>query len=46
MEALERLYPIAKEVLDDWNLFVNYNKTEYTNYVFLATKQQIKNFKL
>ena len=39
MDALEHLYPIAKEVLQDWNLFVNDSKTEYTE-VFLATKQQ------
>ena len=38
MKDLEALYPIAKDVLQQWNLFVNDSKTEYTK-IYVATKK-------
>ena len=38
MKDLEALYPIAKDVLQQWNLFVNDSKTEYTK-IHVATKK-------
>jgi len=37
MKDLESLYPIAKDVLQQWNLFVNDSKTEYTK-IHVAAK--------
>ena len=37
MKDLEDLYPIAKDVLQQWNLFVNDSKTEYTK-IHVASK--------
>ena len=37
MKDLEDLYPIAKDVFQQWNLFVNDSKTEYTK-IHVASK--------
>ena len=37
---LESMLPICKEILEEWNLFVNESKTEFTH-IYLAEKNEV-----
>ena len=37
---LEFMLPICKEILEEWNLFVNESKTEFTQ-IYLAEKNEV-----
>ena len=39
-ETLEQIFPICKEILAEWNLFVNEAKTEFTHF-YLADKDEV-----